>query len=92
MRTEVLAEPDAELSTSFSWTAATLFAISNLTFAVVSGGVACLGVVAAVAAKMPELRRYTVEPRASDEAEPMAIATGLEEHPTSASSPPAAGG
>ncbi len=65
---------------------------TSATFAVVSGGIACLGVVAAVASKMPELRRYTVEGRASDEAEPIAIAVGLEEHPTSASSPPAAGG
>lgn len=65
---------------------------TSATFAVVSGGIGCLAVVGAVAAKMPELRRYTVEARASDESEPLAIATGLEEHPTSASSPPAAGG
>lgn len=35
-------------------------ALTNATFAVVSGGVACIGVVAAVAAGMPELRRYTI--------------------------------
>jgi MFS family permease len=33
-------------------------ALTNATFAVVSGGVACLAVVAAVAARLPELRRY----------------------------------
>jgi MFS family permease len=65
--------------------------LTSATFAVVSGGIACLGVVAAVAAKMPELRRYTVEPGASDAAEPLAIATGIDEHPASASTPPAAG-
>jgi MFS family permease len=41
-------------------------ALTNATFAVVSGGAGCLAVVAAVAAKMPDLRGYTVPP-ASDE-------------------------
>jgi hypothetical protein len=35
-------------------------ALTNATFAVVSGGVCCLAVVGAVAAKMPELRRYRI--------------------------------
>ncbi|MEX0781757.1 MAG: MFS transporter [Dehalococcoidia bacterium] len=65
---------------------------TSATFAVVSGGMGCLAVVAAVAAKMPELRRYTVDASASDAAEPLAIAAGLEEHPAASSSPPAAGG
>jgi MFS family permease len=33
-------------------------ALTSATFAVVSGGIACLAVVAAVAARLPELRRY----------------------------------
>lgn len=37
-------------------------AATTATFAVVSGGIGCLAVVAAVTAKMPELRRYTVRP------------------------------
>lgn len=37
-------------------------ALTNATFAVVTGGAGCLAVVAAVAARMPELRRYRVEP------------------------------
>jgi MFS family permease len=37
-------------------------AATTATFAVVSGGIGCLAVVAAVAAKMPELRRYRVVP------------------------------
>ena len=40
-------------------------AATNATFAVVSGGAACLAVVGAVAAGMPELRRYRVEPSPS---------------------------
>lgn len=39
-------------------------ALTGATFAVVSGGLGCLAVVAVVAAKMPELRRYRIEPRA----------------------------
>jgi len=35
-------------------------ALTNATFAVVSGGAGCLAVVGVVAAKMPELRRYRV--------------------------------
>jgi MFS family permease len=38
-----------------------LAAATSATFAVVSGGVACLGVVGVVAAKMPELRDYKIE-------------------------------
>jgi MFS family permease len=38
-------------------------AVASATFAVVSGGVACLGVLAAVAATMPELRNYRIQPR-----------------------------
>jgi MFS family permease len=37
-------------------------ALTNATFAVVSGGIGCLLVVAAVAWRLPELRRYRVEP------------------------------
>ena len=37
-----------------------LAAVTSATFAVVSGGAACLGVVAVVASRMPELRRYRV--------------------------------
>ena len=37
-----------------------LAALTSATFAVVSGGAACLGIVALVAAKMPALRRYRV--------------------------------
>lgn len=37
-------------------------ALTNATFAVVTGGAGCLAVVAAVAARMPELRRYRVDP------------------------------
>ncbi len=54
-------------------------AATNATFAVVTGGAGCLAVVAAVAARMPELRRYTVTASASDAAEPLAIAIGPEE-------------
>jgi MFS family permease len=39
-------------------------AVTSATFAVVSGGIGCLAVVAAVAARMPELRRYRVDPAA----------------------------
>jgi MFS family permease len=35
-------------------------ALTNATFAVVSGGAACIGVVALIAAKMPELRSYQI--------------------------------
>jgi hypothetical protein len=35
-------------------------ALTSATFSVVSGGVGCLIVLAVVALKMPELRRYTV--------------------------------
>jgi MFS family permease len=38
-------------------------ALTNATFAVVSGGAGCLAVVGAVAAKMPELRRYRAQPQ-----------------------------
>ena len=37
-------------------------AATSATFAVVSGGVACLAVVGVVWAKMPDLRRYRIEP------------------------------
>jgi len=37
-------------------------AVTSATFAVVSGGIGCLAVVAAVTARMPELRRYRVDP------------------------------
>ena len=36
-------------------------ALTNATLAVVSGGVGCLAVVALIAAKMPELRRYQIK-------------------------------
>jgi hypothetical protein len=36
-------------------------ALTNAPFAVVSGGVGCLAVVALVAAKLPALRRYRIE-------------------------------
>lgn len=39
-------------------------ALTNATIAVVSGGAACIAVVAAVAAGMPELRRYRITPAA----------------------------
>jgi len=42
-------------------------ALTNATFAVVSGGAACLGVVAVVAARMPELRGYVIGPAPSRE-------------------------
>ncbi len=64
---------------------------TNATFAVVSGGAGCLAVVAAVAAKLPGLRSYTVEAAASDAAEPIAIASGPEDR-AAAIEPPAAGG
>jgi MFS family permease len=35
-------------------------ALTSATFAVVSGGIACIGVVGVVAAKLPELRRYQI--------------------------------
>ncbi len=38
-----------------------LAAATSATFAVVSGGLACLGVVGIVAAKLPELRRYRID-------------------------------
>ena len=37
-------------------------ALTNATFAVVSGGAGCLAVVGLIAAKMPELRRYAIAP------------------------------
>ena len=37
-------------------------AATNATFAIVSGGAGCLAVVALVAAKLPELRRYEITP------------------------------
>lgn len=37
-------------------------ALTNATFAVVSGGAGCLAVAGIVAAKMPELRRYRLQP------------------------------
>lgn len=37
-------------------------ALTNATFAVVSGGAGCLAVLGVVAAKMPELRRYRLSP------------------------------
>lgn len=55
-------------------------AATSATFAVVSGGAGCLAVVAAVAAKMPELRAYRVDAAQSDAVEPLAIASGLVEH------------
>jgi MFS family permease len=39
-------------------------AITSATFSVVSGGAACLAVVGAIAAGMPELRRYRIAPLA----------------------------
>lgn len=54
-------------------------AATSATFAVVTGGAGCLAVVAAVATKMPELRRYTVGAQASHDAEPLAIALGPDE-------------
>ncbi|MEX2238613.1 MAG: MFS transporter [Dehalococcoidia bacterium] len=44
-------------------------ALTSATFAVVSGGVACLAVVGIVAAKMPELRRYEGEGPKTDKTE-----------------------
>jgi MFS family permease len=55
-------------------------AATSATFAVVSGGAACLGVVAAVAAKMPELRRHaisSVPAAATPPAEQEATAAGV---------------
>jgi MFS family permease len=37
-------------------------AVTNATFAVVSGGAGCLAVVALIAARMPDLRRYAIAP------------------------------
>jgi hypothetical protein len=37
-------------------------AVTSATFAVVSGGAGCLAVAAWIAARMPDLRRYRVEP------------------------------
>ena len=37
-----------------------LAALTSATFSVVGGGVACLGVLAAVNWRMPELRRYRI--------------------------------
>jgi hypothetical protein len=38
-------------------------AATSATFAVVSGGLAVLGIAAVVAARMPDLRRYTISDR-----------------------------
>ena len=50
-------------------------AVTNATFAVVSGGIGCLAVVGAVAAKMPELRRYTITPRVIATSTPVPVST-----------------
>lgn len=49
-------------------------AATNATFAVVSGGAGCLAVVAAVAARMPELRRYRVTTRTTLTSTPVTAA------------------
>jgi MFS family permease len=50
-------------------------AVTSATFAVVSGGLGCLGVVGAVAVKLPGLRRYRVgDSQAAREAEAAALA------------------
>jgi hypothetical protein len=36
-------------------------ALTSATFSVVSGGIACLAVVAIVASRMPALRRYRID-------------------------------
>ncbi len=54
-------------------------AATSATFAVVSGGAGCLAVVAAVAARMPQLRRYTISPSVAAEAEPRALTAAGEE-------------
>jgi MFS family permease len=47
-------------------------ALTTATFAVVSGGIGCLAVLAAVAARMPELRSYRVDGGHLDPVEPLA--------------------
>ena len=42
-------------------------ALTSAPFAVVSGGIACLAVLALVAAKLPELRRYRIDARSAVE-------------------------
>jgi MFS family permease len=55
-------------------------ALTNATFAVVSGGMGCLAVVGLVWAKLPELRRYEVQPHrvaeGENQAPPRAAAGG----------------
>ena len=55
-------------------------ALTNATFAVVSGGMGCLAVVGLVWAKLPELRRYEVQPNrvaeGENQAPPRAAAGG----------------
>ena len=48
-------------------------AVTNATFAVVSGGIGCLAVVGAVAAKMPELRRYQITSRVVATTTPLSV-------------------
>jgi hypothetical protein len=62
-------------------------AVTSATFAVVSGGIACLGVVAVVAARIPELREYRAVPLPDSEAatpQIEAIAAGDESAPPTA--------
>jgi MFS family permease len=47
-------------------------ALTTATFAVVSGGIGCLAVLGAVAARMPELRSYRVDGGHLDHTEPLA--------------------
>ena len=46
-----------------------LAAVTNATFSVVAGGVACIGVLGAVAAKVPELSSYRVDTPTDDASE-----------------------
>lgn len=64
-------------------------AATNATFAVVSGGIGCLGVLAAVAAKMPAFRTYRVS--AAHSPPPLAgpLHANPTEPPATAASPPA---
>ncbi len=52
-------------------------AVTNATFAVVSGGIGCLAVVGLVWARLPELRRYQVRPVEAGSAEPAAPGTAV---------------
>lgn len=54
-------------------------AATSATFAVVSGGIGTLGVVALVAAKMPELRKYRIRGVLAEVAEAPALAAAAEE-------------